>query len=243
MKLRDQTFDAIALHDKIETVHIRRTSIRRVGGSGILIVGAGFTNGSIEQCSIKETGGSGILLDTVAAFEIAHNNLEITAIVAGGGHGIELIGAVGCLVNQNTISDPGGNGIELIGSKGNKIYNNVIRHAFKTGIHLNPDSAHNLIMNNVASDCGFDSPPGHGLHVEGFENNIMGNTFGGNFACGMLFDLAAFGNTFGRNMARGNGLGGGCPAAPCVLLFPPDSCDVSGAANDSSTENMIPNLF
>jgi parallel beta-helix repeat protein len=242
MKLRDQTSDAIALFDTIETVHIRRTSIRRVNGFGIVIIGPGFTNGSIEHCSIKETGGSGILLDTVAAFEIAHNNLEIPATGAAGGHGIELIKAVGVLVNQNTISDPGGNGIELTDSKGNKIYNNVIRHAFTTGIHIGSDSDNNLILNNVASDCGFDLPPGHGLHVEAGQNQIHGNTLNGNYGCGMLFDVPSFGNTFGRNMARGNGLLGTCPAG-CPLLFPPDSCDMSGAANDTSTENMIPGLF
>jgi parallel beta-helix repeat protein len=240
MKLRDQAFDAIVLLDTIETVHIRRTSIRRVGGSGITIIGGAFTNGSIEHCSIKETGGSGIVLDTVAAFEVAHNNLEIPG--AGfGGHGIVLTKAVGCLVHQNTISDPGANGIELRDSRGNKIYNNVIRHAFTTGIHLGFGSDDNMVLNNVATDCGFDVPPGHGIHVEASRNHIHGNTFNGNESCGMLFDLPSSLNTFGRNMARGNGDGGGCGG--CPLLFPPDSCDMSGAGNDTSTENMIPFLF
>ena len=242
MKLRDQGADGITILDTIETVHIRRTSIRRTGAHGIFIIGPGFTNGSIENCSIKETADAGILLDTAAAFEISNNQLEVPG-TALGSSGIVLIKGVGCLISQNTISDPGLHGIELRDSMGNKLYNNVVRHAFTTGIYLNPDSSDNLIMNNVATDCGFDSPPGHGLHVESFQNNIMGNTLNGNHGCGMLFDLFSFGNTFGRNMARGNGLGGACPAAACVLLFPPDSCDMSGGGNDSSTENMIPFLF
>jgi len=243
LKLRDQGLDAIAIFDTFETVHIRRVSIRRTGATGILIIGPAFTNGSIENCSIKETSGAGIEIDTAAAFEISNNQLEVPGTGAGGASGIVLSLGVGCLISQNTISDPGIHGIELKDSRGNKIYNNVIRHAFTSGIHLTPDSSHNLIMNNVATDCGFDVPPGHGLHVEGFENQIHGNTLNGNWGCGMLFDLPSFGNTFGRNMARGNGLLGTCPAAACLLLFPPESCDISAAGNDSSTENMIPILF
>ena len=65
MKLRDQGLDGIAIFDTIETVHIRRVSIRRTGASGITVIGPSFTNGSIEHCSIKETSDSGIVLDTV----------------------------------------------------------------------------------------------------------------------------------------------------------------------------------
>ncbi len=243
MRLRDQGFDAIVLLDTIETVHIRRTSIRSPGGGGITIIGPAFTNGSIEGCSIKETGGVGILLDTAAAFEIAHNRLEVAGAGAGAS-GIVMSGCVGCFANQNVISDPGFYGIELKSSKGNKIHNNVIRHAFSTGIHVDAGSGDNLILDNVMTDCGFDIPPGHGLHIEGFQNHIHGNTINSNESCGLFFDLGSFGNTFGRNMARGNGGGGGCFGPPCLgFLFPPDSCDASGAANDTSTENMIPVLF
>ena len=48
------------------------------------------------------------------------------------------------------------------------------------------------------------------------------------------------------SMARGNdplGAGSCPPGPPCLLLFPPDSCDVSAAGNDTSLENMIPFLF
>jgi parallel beta-helix repeat protein len=241
MRLRDQTGDGIAIFDTVETVHIRRTSIRKTGASGIILIGAAFTNGSIEHCSIKETGADGILIDTAAAFEISHYNLEVPGAGAGFS-GIVLVKCVGVLLNQNVISDPGLYGIDLKSSKGNKLNNNVIRHAFKTGIHVDSASGDNLILDNIATDCGFDLPPGHGIHVEGFQNHIHGNTFNSNFSCGMLFDGASFLNTFGRNMARGNGAGGGC-ALPCFTLFPPDSCDLSGAMNDTSLENMIPGLF
>lgn len=242
MKIRGQTFDGIALFDTIETVHIRRVSIRDTGAGGIVIIGPAFTNGSITNSSIKDTGGVGILLDTVAAFEVSNNTLEIPG--TGGADGIALTKGVGNLISQNVISDPGHHGIEVRESSGNKIYNNVVRHAFKTCIHLGPDSDDNMIRNNVATDCGFDDPPGHGLHIESARNHIHGNTINANESCGLLFDGPSFGNTFGRNMARGNGLGGGCVGAPCLgILFPPNSCDVSGAGNDSATENMIPFLF
>ncbi len=236
IKLRDQTADAIVIFDTIETVHIRRTSIRRAGASGIVLIGPAFTNGSIEHCSIKETGGDGIFIDTAAAFEISNNQLEVPGAGAGA-NGIVLSFCLGCLVDQNVISDPGFFGIEMRQSSGCKLYNNVIRHAFNTGIHLDPGSSDNLLLNNVATDCGFDIPPGHGLWVEGTRNHIEGNTFNANQACGMLFDFASSFNTFGRNMARGNGPG--C-VFPCILLFPPDSCDASAVGNDTSLENMIP---
>ena len=240
IRLRAQVFDAIVLFDTIETVHIRRTSIVSPGAGGITVIGPAFTNGSIEHCSIKGTGGIGIFLDTVAAFEVAHNNLEVAGAGAGAS-GIVVSSGVGCLINQNTISDPGLYGIHLKSSKGNKLYNNVIRHAFTTGIYIDSGSADNLILNNVMTDNGFDLPPGHGLHVEGLRNHIHGNTINANESCGLLFDLPSALNTFGRNMARGNGMGGGCVG--CPFLFPPDSCDLSGAGNDTSTENMIPFLF
>jgi len=244
MKLRGQGADAIALHDTVETVHIRRTSIRSAGGVGIRIISAGFTNGSIENCSIKETADHGIQLDTVASFEVSHNNLEVPGTLLGG-HGISLTKGVGCLLTQNTISDAGANGIHLRDSSGNKIHNNVIRHAFATGINIGVNSNDNLILDNVATDCGFSAPPGHGLAVDALRNHIHGNTFNANESCGMLFGFASALNTFGRNMARGNGGGGGCVGgAPCLgILFPPDSCDASGAGNDTATENMIPVLF
>jgi hypothetical protein len=240
LKVREQIVDAIWL-DNVETVHVRRTSVMNAGGNGIWLSGGLLTNGSIEHCSINETVGDGIRLETVSAFEVAHNNLELPG-GAGGAGGITVIAGLGCLLNQNVIGHAGFTGIFLRQGTGNKLYNNVIRRAASSGILVDAASGDNLILNNVVTESGLGLPPGHGLHVEGFRNHIHGNTLNGNESCGMLFDVPSFLNTFGRNMARGNGTGGGC-GGPCALLFPPDSCDVSGAGNDTSTENMIPFLF
>ncbi len=236
MKIEAMNGVAIELWD-VETAVIRRNRIIDPGGPGISLPTPGlFTHGSITDNTIKRTLGDGVFVDTAAAMEISRNQLEVVGSGLGG-NGIALFNSVGCLVAENVISDPAGDGILLGNSGGNKLRNNVIRHAFGHGIYVDIGSADNFVVDNVATDCGFDFGFGHGLWVEGRRNHIEGNTLNGNQSCGMMLDAPSGANVFGRNMARGN-VGVGC--LPCPLLFPPESCDNSGAGNDTNLENMIP---
>ncbi|UCF68723.1 MAG: right-handed parallel beta-helix repeat-containing protein [Acidobacteriota bacterium] len=221
--------------NEVETVVIRRNRIIDAGAVGILLPSPPFKHGSITDNTIKRTRSDGISIDSAAAMEISHNQLEV--IGAGvAGNGIVMKGSVGCLVAENLISDAAGEGIILANSNGNKLRNNVVRHAFSHCIHFDVACVDNFILDNVGTDCGFDFGAGHGLWIEGRRNHIEGNTLNGNQDCGLLLDNPSSGNVFGRNMARGN-IGAGCPAI--CGLFPPESCDL-GVGNDSNLENMMP---
>ena len=248
VKSEDAGGSAVALAE-VEQVVIRNNIIIDPGGGGIFLPSPPFTTGEVTHNTIKRTGGDGIFVTEAAGMEISHNHLEVPG-VGGGGSGIVIVDSVGNLVGENQISDAGIEGIHLRNSKGNKIYNNVIRHAFVNGIVIDVSSGDNLVLNNVATDCGFMTPPGHGLAVAGKLNKILGNILNSNEACGLYFIGTSSDNTFGRNTARGNDPGGAGDCAPATafctgILFPPNSCDAAGAAaaNDTSLNNMIPALF
>jgi parallel beta-helix repeat protein len=232
---------AFELHE-LESVVLRRNTVLDAGGAGIDVADPPLTDGSISDNTILRTAFDAIDVEEAAAMELVRNQIQ-SAGSAGGGVGIAVSRAIGCRLADNVIAGTEGEGIVLKQSQGNKLVNNVVRRASATCIHLDANSSDNLLLDNVGTECGFGTPPGHGLWVESARNHVENNTWNGNQACGLLFDATSSLNVFGRNMARGNSPGGpgtGCFVFPCVLLFPPDSCDVSGASNDTNLENMIP---
>jgi parallel beta-helix repeat protein len=211
---------------------IRRNLVTASLGIGILIDGAATAHsGTIEGNVVRDAAG-GILVFNGSSVALLGNRVE-----GGAGNGIALVSGDGCLLSENTIERVTGTGIDLSNSIGNKLYDNVVREAKFHGIHLDPASNDNLVVMNSATDGGFGLPGGHGLFVEGRQNQIDRNILNSNSGFGLRFAAPSASNTFGRNMARGNL---GLAAGPCASgLFPPNSCN-DGAVNSTFGDNLIP---
>jgi parallel beta-helix repeat protein len=247
VRIRDPFSHAIHLTN-IENPVIRRNHISMqcgdTGGHGIFLDGvAVFKNGTVEHNSLRGPIDA-ISVIRGSALAVRHNRIEVPC-----GNGILLDDSLGCLIEKNTVSDADVSGIFLRNSRGNKIYNNTFHRGEVNGVHIGPNSRDNFILDNVIRECGFLGSPvpvpggGHGMRIDGFRNHIERNTMNENNGCGLFFSPSSSGNIFGDNMARGNDPGflNCLPAPPCVgLLFPPNSCDGSGAGNDTRGGNMIP---
>jgi hypothetical protein len=239
---RSATRSAIHLWS-INEVVVRRANIMWPGEHGIWlerpIPPGGFTNGMIEHCAIRSAAGSwdGIHIDRGSSFAVRHNRIETPSL-----HGIHCMVCYAALVGENTISDADGNGVFFEQVNGGKIYNNVISRGETNGIMVDVGSWGNLVLDNVARQCGLGGAPAHpgaggnGIVIDGDYNHLEENTTIDSDGCGLL--LNGNNNTYGRNMSRGNDpTGSFCTA--CFALFPPDSCD-NGAANDTFGDNLIP---
>lgn len=240
----DTTSDGFALTTVASAV-VRRTQVTNASGWGINWTAMNTAVGEIEHNVIRSSGG-GIYVLGASSLTIAHNTVES---LTGGplplGSGIFVDQSQGTLVAENTVESASTDGIYFRTTYASKIFDNVVERSTNNGIHLNPASFNNLVLNNNSSNNGTAAGlPGVGLYVESAMNLIEGNILNGNSSYGLLF--TGCGNGFGRNMARGNaGAMVICPGNP--PLTPPESCNQAIACvpynNATSQQNLIPNLF
>jgi parallel beta-helix repeat protein len=229
---------------------IRWCNVLKVGSEGIWIDGVGpapqYVAGAIEHNRLE--GTSGITVRWGSSVAITNNRLENTSIVAmppSQGALVYDYSNAGLIALNTVESVQGGSGIFLGDAKGNKVHNNVVREASSHGIHIAGMSDDNLVLENVATQCG-----GDGVRVEGSRNHVDRNVMNrdcqnGTGQCwGLHFAMQWGGmdNTFGRNTARGNlGMPAMCPAVPPYAPTT-DFCNEQLGAG-SFNDNYMPNFF
>jgi parallel beta-helix repeat protein len=215
--------------------------------TGIVVDQGGFpgqVKGTIEDNQVERTGG-GIVVRGGSSVAIKNNRVADLVGAAQGAIVYDI--SDNGLIAENTVENvAGGSGIYLGDSQGNKIYNNVVRGAEANGIYLAGFSDDNLVLDNVATQNGFD-----GLRVEGSQNHIERNVLNSNGLSGQPswgLHFAAFGgplvnNTYGRNTAHGNpGPAGLCPFGGGPNPPTNDFCD-EGPGALSWADNFMPFLF
>lgn len=242
VRIKDTAFPAAIHLLDVEGAAIRRVEITDSTNSGIVWNGGGVKHGTIEHNLIRRAAG-GMFIFGCSSLAILNNRIE-----EGGGSGIFMVNCNASLLAENTIERKGVEGIVIRNGRGNKLLDNLVVECGSHGIYLDGNTVDTLVLNNNSSANGFaPGPPGHGLLVEGQRNLIERNVLNANAGAGLIFlgggaGGAACGTTYGRNTARGNGLAGGCGAAPPGQL-PPDFCDTAVGCvlpNTSYGDNLMP---
>lgn len=220
-----------------ENFVIRRVTIKRVSGDGILLDGVLIKHGTIESVQVRDTFGTPIRVSSGSTVALIGNEVDTTSLVQPG---IWLESCAGCLLADNRVHDTGREGILLQGFTGGKVYANVVARAGVHGIVLDSASSDSLVRDNVVTGSGeHTSSAGCGLLVEGDRITVEGNTLNSNRGAGLRLATTSSEVSFGRNTARGNAGVGTGPCAGTPALFSPNSCN-NGSGNTSSGGNLIP---
>lgn len=247
VKIQVVQSDGIALMDVISFA-VRRNIIQDAIGNGINIDGAIVTPGTTTTGAVDDNAiyraGRGIQLYNGSSVGIQNNRIETTTTADGifisAANGI--IGCGSCLVANNTIQEARANGMWLSNFRGGKIHNNeIISAGFNQGgegIWLDVGSDHNLLLDNVLTECGRNGMLvlSNGNHIERNVLNRNGVTFPPAWG---LFIQGGASNTYRGNTAQFNpGIAVACPGFPATT----DIC-VAGAGNNSPGDNFMPNAL